>query len=236
MKKLLILKMGDTLKSISSKYGEFDDHIITKCNIEKSQVIIVDCQNKETMPSIDEVKGIIITGSHSMVTDYETWSVNVSNWLKKIVNTDIPVLGICYGHQLLADMLGGQVGYNPKGMEVGACEITLSEDGKCDKLFSILPDKFKGYEAHSQSVLKLPIEAKILAYNEHDAIQAFSYKNHIWGTQFHPEFFKGTVKEYIKYEKDSLVDSGKNYEEIYNEVKEYNYGDMLLNQFIKIIK
>ena len=236
MKKILILKMGDTLKSISQKYGEFPQHIINKINLSVEEFIVVDCQRKEVLPSVDDIKGIIITGSHSMVTDYEPWSVRISNWLKNIINTNIPILGICYGHQLLADILGGEVGYNSKGMEVGESDIYLTKEGQKDKLLGVLPEKFEGYEAHSQSVLKLPSNAKILAYNNHDEIQSFSYENHIWTTQFHPEFISDIVKEYVKINKKNIINIGKDYNEIYNEIEDYKYGEILLNQFIKIIK
>ena len=79
--------MGDTLKSISQKYGEFPQHIIKKINLSVDECIVVDCQREEILPSVDDIKGIIITGSHSMVTDYEPWSVRISNWLKNIINT-----------------------------------------------------------------------------------------------------------------------------------------------------
>lgn len=104
LKKLLILKMGETLDSIKKDFGDFDNHILSKCNLHKDDVIIVDCNREETLPSINQIKGIIITGSHSMVTDYEPWSVKISNWLENIIETQIPVLGICYGHQLLKVM------------------------------------------------------------------------------------------------------------------------------------
>ena len=74
-----------------------------------------------------------------MVSDYEPWSVKISQWLKLVVETNIPVLGICYGHQLLEDILGGIVGYKHKGVEVGTVDITLTDEGKKDKLLGVLP-------------------------------------------------------------------------------------------------
>ena len=236
MKKIVILSMGETLKSISNKYGEFHDHIMNKGQLDKNQVVVVDCKKEEKIPDLDNIKGIIITGSHSMVSDYESWSVKICDYLKNIVNTNIPVLGICYGHQLLADMLGGQVGYNPKGMELGTVDIYLTDEGEKDKLLGVLPKNFKGHEAHSQSVLQIPKGAKILAYNEHDEVQSFSYDNHVWGTQFHPEFFSETTKEYLKFEKDKIIGIGKNYENIYNKIQKHKYGEMLLKRFIEIVE
>lgn len=235
MKKILILKMGDTLDKVAKKYGQFADHIIDRAGLNEKEVMIVDCTKDEKLPTVDKIKGIIITGSHSMVIDYELWSVRVSYWLKNIINLDIPILGICYGHQLLADILGGKVGYNPHEKEFGTWDIYLTEEGKKDKLLGILPEKFKGHEAHSQSVLVLPSDAKILAYNENDSIQSFVYKDCIWGTQFHPEFLADITREYLIFVKEDIVSSGKNYQNIYNKVEEHKYGELLLKRFVKIV-
>ncbi len=139
MKKIVILKMGETLDSILNQYGDFQDHIINRGKIDKSEVVVVNCKKEEEPPDLENIKGIIITGSNSMVSDYEPWSVKISQWLKLVVETNIPVLGICYGHQLLADILGGKVGYNHKGVEVGTVDITLTDEGKKDKLLGVLP-------------------------------------------------------------------------------------------------
>lgn len=235
MKKLLILKMGETLDSIKGEFGDFDDHILSKCNLCKEELIIVDCKSEEEPPNINQIKGIIITGSHSMVTNYEPWSIKISRWLENIIETKIPVLGICYGHQLLADILGGKVGYNENGVELGTVEINLTQEGKKDKLLRVLPTTFKGHEAHSQIVTQIPLGAKILAYNDFTKVQSFIYGNHIWGVQFHPEFVSNITKEYINFDKEKIINSGRNFENIYDSVEEHKYGEMILNRFIEII-
>lgn len=235
MKKIVILKMGQPLDSIINKYGDFHENIIRKSKLDKKEIIVVNCQKEEEPPNLENVKGIIITGSHSMVSDYEPWSVKISQWLKLVTRTKIPVLGICYGHQILADILGGKVGYNPKGLEAGTVDIFLTEDGQKDRLLGVLPKTFKGHETHSQSVLQLPKEAKVLAYNNNDSAQSFSYKNHIWGTQFHPEFVANMTKEYLEFDKEKIKNSGKNYKDIYSKIEENSYGEILLNRFIEIV-
>ncbi|WP_455540162.1 glutamine amidotransferase [Terrisporobacter sp.] len=235
MKKIIILKMGDTLESVAKQHGEFPNYIIKKAELDEKDIIVVDCAKDEKLPNIDKIKGIIITGSHSMVTDYEPWSVKISYWLKNVINLNIPILGICYGHQLLADILGGKVGYNPDKMEFGTWDIYLTKEGKKDKLLGILPEKFKGHEAHFQSVLEIPEDLKILAYNENDSTQSFVYKDHIWGVQFHPEFLADITKQYLKFVKDDMISSGKDYENIFKKVEEDKYGQLLLKRFVEIV-
>ena len=228
-----IKKIKNATKSVITHLEKPSLNLILPLNSLSFKVVL--CPMTWYNAIIEKIKGIIITGSHSMVTDYEPWSVRVSYWLKNIINFNVPILGICYGHQLLADILGGKVGYNPNKMEFGTWDIYLTKEGKKDKLLGILPQKFKGHEAHSQSVLELPNNAKILAYNENDSIQSFVYKNCIWGTQFHPEFSGNITKEYLKFVKDDIVSSGKNYENIYNKIEEHKYGEMLLKRFIEIV-
>lgn len=235
MKKIVILKMGDTLKSIKNQIGDFEDIIIKKCGLKKDEFEIIDCPKYDELPSINSIKGIIITGSHAMVSNYEPWSIKVEKFLGNVIDNNIPILGICYGHQLLGDVLGGKVGYNPKGMELGTVDIYLTEEGKKDKLLGVMPINFKAQVAHSQSILKLPKGVKVLAYNDFESVHSFIYKNNIWGVQFHPEFTGEFTKKYIEFEKENLEKNNKKYEDLYNSVEDNNYGEKLLKRFIKII-
>lgn len=234
MKKIVILKTGETLDTVKKEFGDFDNHIIERANLKNEDIEIINCKNEDINIDIDKIKGIIITGSHSMVTDYEPWSVNTANWIKKLIDTDIPMLGICYGHQLLADALGGKVDYNPNGLELGTATIELTDDGLKDKLLGIVSKKFKGHVAHSQTVVKLPKDAKLLAFNKFSSVQAFSYKDHIWGLQFHPEFCSSIVEKYIDDTKKDTKESNQDFDKMYNSLEDNNYGKTILNRFIEI--
>lgn len=234
MKDIIILKMGDTLDSVKRDWGDFENHVKSKLNTDENNIKIIDCKKDRLDIEKENIKGIIITGSHSMVTDYEPWSVRVSDWLKTLKDTNIPILGICYGHQLLADALGGEVDFNPKGEELGTTDIKLTNEGLEDELLKVLPRKFKGHVAHSQTVMKIPMDSKLLAYNTFSDVQAFCYKNHIWGVQFHPEFCADIVKKYIDNESEKFIKNNLDITKMYNSVEENNYGQMIFDRFIEI--
>ena len=110
---------------------------------------------------------------------------------------------MCYGHQLLAEALGGEAGWHPKGREIGTVSVTLTEAGKQDPLLSGLPNTFLAQVTHAQSALVLPPGATLLASNNYEPHQAYRVGDRAWGVQFHPEFTSDIMRGYIfeAYEK-----------------------------------
>lgn len=187
MSKLLIIKTGVSDKSIIQKCGDCDVRIAKCAGIPYEDVKVVSVQENMKPVLLDDVSSVIITGSPAMVTNLDPWSVATSLWIKEIAQKNIPILGICYGHQLLAQTFGGSVGYHELGEEKGEVKIELTEAGKKDPLFSVLPESFLAYAAHFQTVTQLPKNAIVLARNDFEPFHAVAYGEKIWGVQFHPE-------------------------------------------------
>ena len=106
--------------------------------------------------------------------------------LAPLIKTNKPMFGMCFGHQLLADLLGGTVEVRKNLAETGIADINLTVAGQADPLFVGLPHNFKAVVGHKCSVTSLPETAVVLARTERCPIQAFRFGN-IVGTQFHPE-------------------------------------------------
>ena len=125
-----------------------------------------------------EIKGIIISGSHESVYKAKP------NFDKKILELGIPILGICYGHQLLAHLMGGKVEKAEKA-EFGIAELFID---KRDEILHGLEAKEKVWMSHSDEVKKLPENFEILAHTKNCKIAAFKHKTKkLYGVQFHPE-------------------------------------------------
>lgn len=199
MKTIYILKTGSTFPTTRSEFNDFEDWIADKLNLERVKVVTIDVSLGESLPKPELCDGVIVTGSHSMVTDEEEWSLKAGAWLVELVDKEVPLLAICYGHQLLAKALGGVSAYHPAGMEIGTVEIELSQEAQTDMLFCTLgTTHFNAHTIHSQSVLTLPDGAVRLAFNSHDSNHAFRVGRRAWGVQFHPEFDKAVMDSYIK--------------------------------------
>jgi GMP synthase-like glutamine amidotransferase len=103
-----------------------------------------------------------------------------------------PYIGVCLGHQLLCESLGGEVGLAEKH-EVGVHEIALTEDGRRHPLFKGLEPSNKVMQWHFAEVKRAPQEAIVLASSPNAAIQSVAIDGHAIGTQFHCEFSPQTM-------------------------------------------
>jgi GMP synthase (glutamine-hydrolysing) len=98
-----------------------------------------------------------------------------------------PLLGVCFGHQLLGRALGAPVGRHPGGYELGNVLVSLTDAGEKCPLFAGLPRELDVIESHQDAVLELPQGARLLATGAHTQVQAFDFAGHLLGVQFHPE-------------------------------------------------
>jgi GMP synthase (glutamine-hydrolysing) len=227
---LLILKTGRTLDPIREVRGDFEDWIADRMRIERSEIVTVEVHDGEALPPPDEVGAVVVTGSAAMVTDRAPWSVSSGQWLVRAIEHDIPTLGICYGHQLLADALGGTVGVNPRGREIGTIAVELTEEGQRDRLLSSIAAEPRFQATHLEAVLTLPPGAVRLAQSEQDPNQAYRVGS-AWGVQFHPEFDAAIVRGYVEARREQLAVEGLDPDRINLAAEDTPHGEMLLARF-----
>lgn len=232
MKPLLIIKTGSVSPKIREIHGDMEHLILTAAAIEPASVLVVPVFEGATLPDHKNIRGAIITGSSAMVTDSEPWSTYTEEWLRRAHGDGLPLLGICYGHQLLAQALGGTVGYHPGGLELGTVKIQLTEAGKQDSLLRVMPEEFLGHVTHYQTVLRLPPDAQCLAFNAFEPHHAFLVGTSTWGTQFHPEFTAPVMADYIELRAQSRSSSSP--EGITAPAVSHPFGSTLLKRFLQI--
>jgi GMP synthase (glutamine-hydrolysing) len=232
--RLLVMKTGSTLPALRAAQGDFEDWVIAGLGMPRERVTVADVQAGATLPQPGDVAGVIITGSHSMVTDHEPWSEQTADWLREAVEQQTPVLGICYGHQLLAYALGGEVGDNPRGTEAGTVDVHLTEAGCADRLLGGLANPLRVQVSHQQTVLKLPPGAQHLAWSDRDTHQAFVVGDNIWGVQFHPEFNAEVVRAYVHDDDRLLRAEGQDPDRIRAQIEETSCGREILRRFARL--
>ncbi len=142
-------------------------------------------------PEHHDFDAIVVTGSRSSVYWEEPWIDETRAWIRDAIETDVPALGICWGHQLLADVLGGTV------EPMGEYELGYRTVRHCGaSLFDGVPEEFTVFTTHSDSVTELPAEAELLAENDY-GIHGFRHGN-VYGIQSHPEYDLETAERVVR--------------------------------------
>ena len=221
MKKVVILSAGPGLNEIVIKYGHSSDWIPALLLDYKLDFIVKKTYLNDTL-SLDDGDLFIITGSKYSVYDQNQWILKLLDFVKLLIKNNKPILGICFGHQVIAKCIGADVVKNKLGWELGSYNITLTEQGKSNQLFKGFNNNDIVYESHQDVVVDLPEGATVLA-NTDKSVQSFNYNN-CYGVQFHPEFswevtrmlMDLRIKRGIKVDSDILDESINSYKILHN--------------------
>jgi GMP synthase (glutamine-hydrolysing) len=231
MRRLCVIKTGHTIPALNQKRGDFEDWILSGMGFRNEDVIIAEVCGDGDLPAYDEITGVVITGSHAMVTEGHDWIEQAAEWLRGSIENRVPVLGICFGHQLLAHALGGEVGDNPNGHEYGTIEVHLEKKANSDPLLGGFPSPIRVQASHTQSVLEPPHGATRLASSTGDPNQSFMVGGRAWGVQFHPEFDAEIMTAYIEYNKDILIGENQDPLRLIGQTADTRYGREILKRF-----
>jgi GMP synthase (glutamine-hydrolysing) len=236
VKPLLILKTGTTLPEIADALGDFEDWIASGLDYVSEDLQLASVYEGDSLPDPDTVSGVVVTGSSALVTEREDWSERSAGWLAGAVERAIPILGICYGHQLLAHALGGRVERNPLGREIGTVEVRLRSGFEQDALLGGLPGQISVQVSHVESVVVLPKGARHWGASSKDPHQVFAYGPCAWGVQFHPEFDAEIVRGYIKGRRSLLREEGLDPRALIEGACDTEHGTQLLRRFGEIVR
>lgn len=230
---IVIVKTGSTLPRLRETRGDYEDWIAA--GLGASDVLTCDVREGDALPAPDVPRAVVITGSSAMVTERLDWSERTAQWLPEVLRRGTPILGICYGHQLLAHALGGEVEANPRGREIGAIEVELTEEGARDPLLGGIDSTLRVNASHRQSVLRLPQSARRLAQNATDPSQAYAVGERAWGVQFHPEWDHDVIRAYIEDRAAILRDEGLDPDALIARVRPSEHGAAILKRFAELV-
>ncbi|BDG03951.1 glutamine amidotransferase-related protein [Anaeromyxobacter oryzae] len=201
MPRVLVIRTGSAPDDVRAAHGDFTEWFAAL--LAPAAVVAADAEPAGALPDARGLDGVVVTGSLASVTRPEPWMDALGGWLLAAAE-QIPVLGVCFGHQLLGHALGVRVERNPRGPEAGTREVTLTRAGRADPLFQGLPERLAVQQSHSDHVPALPPGAVLLAGNGHAPVQAFGHGPRIRAVQFHPEFDAARTRALCESERELL--------------------------------
>ncbi len=207
MKNVLLLKAGEAAHDVQRTVGDYERWFVESLAADGCRFDLLAVHRGAAPPrSAAGYDAVMMTGSPLSVTRPEPWMERAAHFMMDSAAQGIPVLGVCFGHQLLAHAHGARVVRNPQGREVGTVEVTLSAAGRDDPLFHGLPERFAVQATHEDIVEQPPAGATVLAGNANTAVQALAFGPLLRGVQFHPEVHPAAMRALILARAQKLED------------------------------
>lgn len=146
--------------------------------------------------------GVVITGSPASVNDDSAWIRRLEQAVRDLHARRRPMLGICFGHQVIATALGGRVGKQPSGLRVGTATSRMHRHAPW---MEPPQPQVTLYAAQEEQVVTLPPGAELLGGDETCPVTFYSIGRHVFATQCHPEFFPAFMQDVLEVLADHMT-------------------------------
>lgn len=229
--RLTILKTGRPSDALRATRGEYHHYFADAFGWPLSRFDVLDATAGDPLPAPDTLRGLVITGSPQSVHDRHPWSVRAGAWMLEVIRAGVPVLGVCYGHQLLGDVLGAAVGPNPAGREIGVVEVELDDD----PLFEGLPRRMPTLITHCDAVNTAPPGAEVIARTAMTPVAALRMGPRCRTIQWHPEFDAHILRTIVQ-ERAALIDAESGpgaAQRVLDGIVGIHSGPILLRNFVR---
>lgn len=184
---------------------------------------------------LENYTAVIVGGSHFMPEETFPHKEALYSLVGAACERGMSFLGICFGFQVLTQVLGGEVVRDKAKKEFGSYDLGMTEAGEKDPLFEGISNPFVVQHAHEAYVTKTPAEAVVLATSPLVPVQAFRIKNtHIYGVQFHPEMSKEDMHERMDMYNKSTIGTYFFPQDAFDSVRDSRSSEEIVRNFVRI--
>jgi GMP synthase (glutamine-hydrolysing) len=232
--KLIVLRAGDAAAPVAARRGEFFSWITREVgDTWDGEWHEHDMRTDAPLPGPRDADGFVITGSSHSVTERAPWMLRGEELIRGIAAAGTPLFGICFGHQMVGQALGGLVAKNPSGREIGTVEVRVVPHDPLDPILEGLPRSFRANHTHVDSVVQLPPGARLLAATDKEKHAAFAIGERIKCVQFHPEFDGDSMRGYVEARAHLIDGEGGDSQAILHGVSDAPHGASTLRSFVR---
>lgn len=159
------------------------------------ELVSFDVRNGEFPVSTDACEAFVCTGSRFSAYDQDDWIHELKSFVRQLRDADKPFVGICFGHQVLAEALGGKVDKAPQGWGIGVHGLNITQTESW-----MLPQQAScGIQySHRDQVVRLPEHGVLLGESDHCPVAMFRVGEKMLGIQGHPEFSAAYTEALIR--------------------------------------
>lgn len=174
----------------------------------------------DELPRISAYDGLVVLGGPMGANDDDrhAWLAPVKELLREARDRQLPTLGICLGHQLIATAYGGTVERNPRGQQVGLLDVGWTAAAAEDRLLGPLATPRRGVQWNDDVVTELPAGAVLLAETGDGEVQAVRYAPTVWGVQLHPEVDVPVLRPWAESDRGSHETRGIDTDAVLREI------------------
>ncbi|CEG58450.1 glutamine amidotransferase-related protein [Legionella fallonii] len=198
-----ILKCDSVSDMFVAEHGQYPQMFASLlCSVDPNlRFTVFDAEQGELPSHVDAADAYLITGSRHGVNDGFPWIAQLEEFIRSLHVVQKKVIGICFGHQLIAKALGGTVIKSPKGWGVGMSQNTVVQ---VKEWMKPQQHSFNVLVSHQDQVIDLPEEAEVLAYNDFCPFYMVQVGEHFFTIQGHPEFTKAYSRALMVSREDTL--------------------------------
>ncbi|MGR3723342.1 type 1 glutamine amidotransferase [Abyssibius alkaniclasticus] len=203
-----ILETGNVSDALKARFGDYPSifHALIQTRLPDAEFIDVSIVNGEKLGRPDDADGWLITGSRHGVYEDLDWINALKAFVRDCVAQNVPLVGICFGHQLIAEAMGGKVEKSERGWGLGVHEY---QTHNLPGWMADLKSSFKGYAVHQDQIVTPPSSAQIIASSEFCPYAAMVYGNpdapDAITVQSHPEMTAEFVQGLIDTRLNAIV-------------------------------
>jgi len=203
MTKVAILEVGPVIDELKARYGSYPDmfaQLLGKADpsLDFQAISLI---NDEPLPAPEEHDAYLITGSRYGVYDDIEWIPALRQFVRDVGTADRKMVGICFGHQIMAEAYGGKVEKSKKGWGLGL----HGYDVKTKPWMSGALSKVRINALHQDQVVEAPAGAELIAGWDFCEFGGFQFSPKAISFQFHPEFSPAFFRDLIAARRGTII-------------------------------